>query len=105
LAPECICSFYLNVTFDIFWNVKKIQQQNRMYVFTCYVCTKSFHKKTTCRLAYVKRQILVLKTRHFIVLFILSFYTDHLTYCFFREILRTHMDYGNVHAKFFIPIF
>jgi hypothetical protein len=25
-----------------------------MYVFTCCVCTKSFHEKSTCRLAYVK---------------------------------------------------
>jgi hypothetical protein len=26
-----------------------------MYVFTCYVCTKSFYEKLTCHLAYVKK--------------------------------------------------
>jgi hypothetical protein len=28
LAPMCICSHYLNVIFDTFWNIKKIQMKN-----------------------------------------------------------------------------
>jgi hypothetical protein len=46
----------------------------------------------------------VLKTRHFIV-FILSFLHRPPEMSFFHETLRTHMDYGDVHAKFFIRIF
>jgi hypothetical protein len=28
LAPMCICSHYLNIIFDRFWNVKKNQTKN-----------------------------------------------------------------------------
>jgi hypothetical protein len=30
------------------------------------------------------------------------FYTDHVQCCFFRETLRTHMDYKDIHVKYFV---
>jgi hypothetical protein len=43
-------------------SILKINKYCMAYVFTTYVCTKSFHKKTNFCMTYVKkRQILVLK--------------------------------------------
>jgi hypothetical protein len=58
-------------------------------------------RKTDFRLAYVKRQILMLTRRHFMVYFYL-FYTNHMQCHFFAKLLRTHMDYEDVHVKFFV---
>jgi hypothetical protein len=77
---------------------KKIKRKIRTYVFTCCVCTKSFHEKLTCCLAYVKGQILVLKTKYFMV-HVLSFLHRPRAMSFFHETLRTQMDYGDVHVK------
>jgi hypothetical protein len=43
-----------------------------MYVFTCYVCTKSFYEKPTCHLAYVKKTNFDAKKKHCII-YVLSF--------------------------------
>jgi hypothetical protein len=48
-----------------------------------------------------KRQILVLKTSHFMV-YILSCLHRPRVMSFFRETLPTNMDYGDVYVKFFI---
>jgi hypothetical protein len=78
--------------------------KNRMYIFTCYVCTKLFHEKPTCHLAYVKKKKFGAKNKTFYDIYFVFLHRS-LEMPFFRRTLRTHMDYGDVHAKFFIQIF
>jgi hypothetical protein len=51
--------------------LKKFKRKFCTYAFTCYVCTKSFHEKPTCRLAYKKTNFGA-KNKTFMI-FILSF--------------------------------
>jgi hypothetical protein len=62
---KAYASFILKYIFDTLQNVKKLEEKNCAYIFTCYMPTKSSHNKSMCRVACVKRQILVLKIRHF----------------------------------------
>jgi hypothetical protein len=39
------------------------------------------------------------------MVYVLSFYTNHVQFYFFHETLRTHMDYGDVHVKFLFKFF
>jgi hypothetical protein len=51
----------------IFEISEKFKRKIRTYVFTCCVCTKSFHDKSTCRLAYVKKKNFGAKNKTFYV--------------------------------------
>jgi hypothetical protein len=65
--------------------LKKFKRKNRTYVFTCCMCTKSFHEKSACRLVYVKKIYFDAKKRYFMV-YVLSFYTDHMQCHFFAKL-------------------
>jgi hypothetical protein len=84
-APMCICSHYLNVIFDIFWNVKKIQTKNsqvRLHMLCVY---KVVLRKTNLSFGLrKKRQILMLKRRHCII-HVLSFLYRPGAMSFFRK--------------------
>jgi ribosomal protein S21 len=84
--------------------LKKFKRKIHTYVLTCCMCTKSFYEKPTYHLVYVKKTNFDGKKRHCIT-HVLSFYTDHVQYNFFAKLLRTHMDYEDVHVKFFVLIF
>jgi hypothetical protein len=73
-----------------------------MHVFTCCVCTKSFHEKIDLSFGLRKKdKFWYEKTRHFMV-HVLSFLHRPRAMSFFYETLRTHMNYGDVHVKFFV---
>jgi hypothetical protein len=96
--------FILKCMLYIFWNVKKLKQKNRMYIFTCHTLTKLFHKQPTCHLACVKKQDSGAKK-------VLSQYKiSHFLHrlqkvSFFCEIWQTHIYYGDVYVDFFVKFF
>jgi hypothetical protein len=49
LAHESVCSLYFEMS-------KNVKQKFRTYIFLCYTLTKSFHEKSTCRVACVKKK-------------------------------------------------
>ena len=61
LALKCPCSIYLKYILNVFWNVKKFKQKFHTYISASYVLTMSFHKKSSYRVACIKRQNLLLK--------------------------------------------
>jgi hypothetical protein len=49
---ENYAPYILKYIFDIFQNVNKFEKKNHTYIFRCYMPTKSFHDRSTCREAY-----------------------------------------------------
>jgi hypothetical protein len=75
-----------------------------MYIFTCYVGKRSSHRKSTCRLVYVKKKKIVLKIRLFVT-HVLSFYVGHKIIWGFRETVRPQIECRDVHKNFFLNFF
>jgi hypothetical protein len=81
--------------------LKKFKQKIRTYAFTCCVCTKWFHKKLTCRLAYVRKTNFGAKNKTFYGTCFVFLHRSR-AMSFFCETLRMYMDYGHVYVKFFV---
>jgi hypothetical protein len=95
--------FIWNAYLAYFEMSKKSKQKIRAYIFTCYVCPKSFHEKST-RLACVKKTKIGARNKAFYeTCFIFLHRTQKISV--FRITLRMHIDCGDVHAKSFAGIF
>jgi hypothetical protein len=71
-----------------------------VYIFTCYMRTKTFHEKLTCRLGYVKKINLLLKIRRFMKnLYLFIIVHKNIVFC---ETIRTHIDCRDIHVKFLL---
>jgi hypothetical protein len=71
-----------------------------MYIFTCYILTKSFHEKSTCCVACVQKIKLGAENKAFHKINFLFFYIEHKKYRFSVKTLRTHKDCEEVGAIF-----
>jgi hypothetical protein len=96
--------FILKYNSDIFEMSKRLKQKIHTYIFTCYVSTKLFHEKSTCRVACVKKQKFGPKNKachkiNFV------FFTWPQKIWIYGETLQMHIYYGDVHAEFFVNFF
>jgi hypothetical protein len=69
--PLCIYPHYLKTYFKM---LKKLKQKICIYIFTCYIPTKSFHDKLMCCVTSVKKINFGPKNKAFHMIF-LSFFT------------------------------
>ena len=67
-------------------NLKKLKLKFRTYIFTCYVLTKSFHKKSTYHVTCVKKTKFSAKNNAFHRDKFSLFYIDHKKYWFFVKL-------------------
>jgi hypothetical protein len=77
--------YMLSFIYFIFKKCQKIKQKVCSYMFTCYVHTKSFHEKSTCRLACAKNKNGA-KNKAFYGTCFIIFYTGHKQYSLRSEI-------------------
>jgi hypothetical protein len=91
--------FIWNTFLIYFEMLKKLKTKICAYIFTCFVRTKSFHKKkSTYLLSCEKKTKFDTKSKAFYKTYFVLLHQSQK----FHEILRTHIDCGDVYMNFFL---